>query len=63
MSAWRRRGQRSNLVGGIRCLCIYPICGDDEGAANPGHEKKTPKVQAAPELKVKKPEGLKTRPA
>jgi hypothetical protein len=39
MSAWRRRGQRSNLVGGVRCRSGYRVCGDDEGAAGPGCAK------------------------
>ncbi len=38
-SAWRRRGQRSNLVGRVRCRCGCRVCGGDECAACPGHAK------------------------
>ncbi len=38
-TAWRRRGQRSNLVGRVRCRCRYGVCGGDEGVAGPGRAK------------------------
>ncbi len=61
----------SKLVGRVRCRCEYRVCGGCEGGASPGRAKNNPPgwekngswaVSAAPELKVKKPAGLKTGP-
>ncbi len=38
-SAGRRRGQRSNLLGGARWRDGYRFCGTCEGAAGPGRAK------------------------
>jgi hypothetical protein len=69
---WRGQGQRSILVGGFHSRCGYRLCGGCEGAAGPGRAKTSPRVgekrfpggfSAAPAAMVKKPAGLKTRPA